>query len=134
MRIYKEFQFEAAHYLPSAADGSPNRRIHGHSFRARVVIDGEPGADTGYVFHFDAIAAAMEDTRDALDHRFLNEVEGLAVPTLERIAVWIWNRLEACVPGLSEVHVMRDSCHEGCIYMGPRSSDGATVQREGSGR
>ena len=45
MRVYKEFFFEAAHLLPSAAPGHPNSRVHGHSFRARVTIDGEPDAD-----------------------------------------------------------------------------------------
>ncbi len=56
MRIYKDFRFEAAHYLPSAPPGHPNSRVHGHSFRARVIIDGAPVADTGYVFHFDELA------------------------------------------------------------------------------
>lgn len=120
MRIYKDFQFEAAHFLPSASPGDPNARIHGHSFRARIVVDGEPDADTGYVFHFDELTAALADTRDALDHRLLNEVDGLAAPTLERIAMWIWNRIANKVPGLAEVHVSRDSCHEGCVYSGPR--------------
>lgn len=119
MRIYKDFTFEAAHFLPSAEPGTPNARIHGHSFRARVVIDGEPDAATGYVFHFDELASALADTQDALDHRLLNEVEGLNAPTLERIAMWIWNRLDNRVPGLAEIHVSRDSCHEGCIYSGP---------------
>jgi 6-pyruvoyltetrahydropterin/6-carboxytetrahydropterin synthase len=119
MRIYKDFQFEAAHFLPGAAPGTPNARIHGHSFRARVVIDGEPNADTGVVFHFDDLAKAIAETQDALDHRMLNEVEGLATPTLERIAVWIWNRLANQVPGLAEIQVSRDSCHEGVIYTGP---------------
>lgn len=119
MRIYKDFLFEAAHFLPSAEPGHPNSRIHGHSFRARIVVDGEPDAETGYIFHFDALTDALADTRDALDHRLLNEVEGLSAPTLERIAIWIWNRLQNQVPGLAEVQVARDSCHEGCIYSGP---------------
>jgi 6-pyruvoyltetrahydropterin/6-carboxytetrahydropterin synthase len=121
MRIYKDFLFEAAHFLPSAEAGTANARIHGHSFRARVVIDGEPGDETGYVFHFDELAKAMAETQDALDHRLLNDVEGLSTPTLERIAMWIWSRLSNRVPGLAEVHVSRDSCHEGCIYQGPTS-------------
>ncbi len=119
MRIYKDFQFEAAHFLPGAAAGTANARIHGHSFRARVVIDGEPNAGTGYVFHFDDLAKAIAETQDALDHRLLNEVDGLSAPTLERIAMWIWNRLANQVPGLSEIQVSRDSCHEGVIYAGP---------------
>lgn len=122
MRIYKDFQFEAAHYLPSAAPGTANARIHGHSFRARVVIDGEPDEATGYVFHFDDLSNAIADAEAALDHRLLNEVDGLAAPTLERIAMWIWNRLENRVPGLAEIHVARDSCQEGCIYTGPRAA------------
>ena len=119
MRIYKDFLFEAAHFLPSAEAGHPNSRIHGHSFRARIVVDGEPDAATGYIFHFGELEAAIRDTEDALDHRLLNEVDGLAAPTLERIAVWIWNRLQNRIPGLAEVQVHRDSCREGCIYTGP---------------
>ena len=125
MRIYKDFTFEAAHFLPSATPGTANARVHGHSFRARVVIDCEPDAETGYVFHFDALKSALAETEDALDHRMLNEVEGLAAPTLERIAMWIWNRLQNRVPGLAEIHVSRDSCAEGCIYAGPKHSPAA---------
>jgi len=120
MRVYKEFFFEAAHLLPSAAPGHPNARVHGHSFRARVTIDGEPDATTGVLLHFDDIEAAVAEARDALDHRFLNDVEELQSPTLERIAIWLWDRLHNRLPGLAEIQVARDSCHEGCIYTGPR--------------
>jgi 6-pyruvoyltetrahydropterin/6-carboxytetrahydropterin synthase len=119
MRIYKEFLFESAHYLPGAAPGTANARVHGHSFRARVSVEGMPDPQTGYVFHFDELADAMADARDALDHRLLNEVEGLEAPTLERIAMWMWNRLQNRVPGLAEIEIARDSCREGCVYSGP---------------
>ena len=122
MRIYKEFRFEAAHFLPTAPVGSPNARVHGHSFRARVTIDGVPRADTGYVFQFDELAQTMAEAQDALDHRLLNEVEGLEAPTLERIAIWLWNRLQNRVPGLAEIEIARDSCGEGAIYNGPAPS------------
>ncbi len=119
MRIYRDFLFEAAHFLPSAPPGHPNSRIHGHSFRARVWIDGEPNAETGVVFHFDDLSSALTDCKDALDHRMLNDVEGLSAPTLERIAMWIWERIDNRVPGLAQIEVHRDSCHEGVIYNGP---------------
>lgn len=122
MRIYKDFRFEAAHFLPSASAGTENARIHGHSFRARVIVEGQPDADTGYVFHFDDLTAAIADTAEALDHRMLNEIDGLAAPTLERIAIWIWSRLANRVPGLTQVEVHRDSCNEGCVYRGPRDA------------
>ena len=122
MRIYKDFHFEAAHYLPSASPGSANSRVHGHSFRARVTLQGEPDPATGYVVHFDDLAAAIKDAQAELDHRLLNEVPGLEAPTLERIAVWLWNRLDNRVLGLAEILIARDSCHEGCVYTGPASS------------
>jgi 6-pyruvoyltetrahydropterin/6-carboxytetrahydropterin synthase len=120
MRIYKEFTFEAAHFLPSAPQDHPNARVHGHSFRVRVTLDGDPDPETGLVMHLEDVETAIEDTREALDHRFLNEVEGLEAPTLERIAVWLWDRLHNRLPGLAEIEVARDSCREGCIYRGPR--------------
>jgi 6-pyruvoyltetrahydropterin/6-carboxytetrahydropterin synthase len=119
MRIYKEFTFEAAHFLPSAPPGHPNSRVHGHSFRVRVTIDGEPDETTGLVMHLDDIEAALADVHEALDHRFLNEVEGLLQPTLERITMWLWDRLHNRLPGLAEIEIARDSCREGCIYRGP---------------
>ena len=103
MRIYKEFYFEAAHFLPSAPAGHPNARVHGHSFRVRVCVDGEPHAETGVVVHFGDLEEAVAEAREALDHRLLNEVEGLAAPTLERIAVWLWDRLHNRLAGLAEI-------------------------------
>lgn len=120
MRIYKEFSFEAAHFLPSAPPGHPNARVHGHSFRVRVTLDGEPDETTGVVMHLDDVESAVADARGALDHRFLNEVDGLSQPTLERISIWLWERLHNRLLGLAEIEVARDSCHEGCVYRGPR--------------
>jgi 6-pyruvoyltetrahydropterin/6-carboxytetrahydropterin synthase len=120
MRIYKEFFFEAAHFLPSAPAGHANARVHGHSFRVRVTLDGEPDDGTGLVMNLEDVEKAIADAREALDHRMLNEVDGLQAPTLERISIWLWDRLHNRLPGLAEIEVARDSCHEGCLYRGPR--------------
>jgi 6-pyruvoyltetrahydropterin/6-carboxytetrahydropterin synthase len=61
----------------------------------------------------------MAEAHEALDHRLLNEVDGLDSPTLEHIAMWLWNRLQNRVPGLAEIEIARDSCNEGCVYIGP---------------
>lgn len=122
MRIYKEFYIEAAHKLPSAPEGHPNSRIHGHSFRVRISIDGEPDPETGLILHFDDMAKALQGLRSDLDHRFLNEIEGLENPTLETLTHWIWNRLSDKLPGLAEIAVSRDTCQEGCIYAGPENN------------
>ena len=118
MRIYKEFTFEAAHFLPSAPPGHPNARVHGHSFRVRVTMDGEPDERPASSCT-STTRGGVADAREALDHRMLNEVEGLSAPTLERITMWLWDRLHNRLPGLAEIEIARDCCHEGCIYRGP---------------
>ena len=42
MLIYRDFTFDAAHVLDGYSEDHPYGRIHGHSFRARVWIQGEP--------------------------------------------------------------------------------------------
>jgi 6-pyruvoyltetrahydropterin/6-carboxytetrahydropterin synthase len=118
IRIWKEFTFEAGHFLPSAPAGHPNARIHGHSFLVRVTMEGEPDPETGLLVDFKEFEAALAGVREKLDHRFLNEIEGLETPTLERIAAWIWGELGTALRGLSEVQVSRPTCGEGCSYRG----------------
>lgn len=126
MRIFKEFLFEAAHFLPFAEKGTANARIHGHSFRCRVTLEGSPDATTGVILHLGKVEDALGEVRSKLDHMFLNEdVEGLELPTLEHLALWIWGQLDAKLPGLYEVSVMRDSCGEGCIYRGSQHGRGS---------
>ncbi len=121
MRIYKEFTFEAAHFLPLAPAGHPNPRLHGHSFLVRVSVDGEPDPETGLIAAFEDFGDQFSGLKDRLDHRVLNEIDGLQTPTLERIAAWIWRELAPVLPGLAEVQVSRPTCREGCIYSGPAS-------------
>ena len=40
VRLSKTFHFEAAHDLPTFPDGHKCRRLHGHSFRVEVVVEG----------------------------------------------------------------------------------------------
>ncbi len=122
MRIYKEFGFEAAHFLPSAPDGHPNSRLHGHSFRAVVWMEGEPDPETGLIREFGSLLEVLNEVKADLDHRCLNEIEGLSVPTLENICVWLWARLSPKLRRLARVEVHRDSCNEGCVYDGPSES------------
>lgn len=118
MQIFKEFTFEAAHRLPNVPDGHKCARLHGHSFRVEVHVRGDVGATSGWVMDFADISAAFQPLRDQLDHFYLNEVEGLANPTSEVLAEWIWERLNPALPSLSRV-VVRETCTSGCIYEGP---------------
>ena len=96
MRIVKSIQFDAAHYLKTdaMADERPYARMHGHSFVLDVEIEGDQAPDTGWVVDFGDVADALDDLRSALDHRLLNEIEGLERPTLENICLWAAARLK----------------------------------------
>lgn len=119
MQIYKEFTFEAAHHLPQAPTGHPNARIHGHSFRVRVTLSGEPDPETGIIVHFGKLDKALSQLKEQLDHHYLNDIDGLETPTLEHIALWIWQKICPQFSGLKQIEVARDTCFEGCIYRGP---------------
>jgi 6-pyruvoyltetrahydropterin/6-carboxytetrahydropterin synthase len=92
--------------------------MHGHSFQAEVAVAGEPDARTGFVVDFADLEAACAGLRKQLDHRVLNEVEGLSSPSLENLCVWIWRRLSAEFPSLARVTVRRDSAGQSCTYTG----------------
>ena len=117
MRIQKSFNFDAAHFLQTAEESErPYARMHGHSFAVDVEIEGEPDPRSGWVADFADIADALDRVRDDLDHRLLNDVEGLERPTLEYICLWIFNRLIPTFPGLCKVSVARPSNGERCTY------------------
>lgn len=119
MRIFIDFNFEAAHHLPhSFPDGHVNQRLHGHSFRVRVSLQGRPDPKTGLIADLGAVKTTVDSAKDALDHRYLNEIAGLELPTHETIAIWLWRRIAPDLPALAEIGIYRDSCGEGCEYQG----------------
>ncbi|MAX06443.1 6-carboxytetrahydropterin synthase QueD [Gammaproteobacteria bacterium] len=117
MRIYKEFTFEAAHRLINVPDEHKCARLHGHSFKVRVSVEGEPGENSGWVMDYAEITAAFKPIRKLLDHHYLNEIKGLENPTSENIARWIWFRLKPGLPELCEIEI-KETCSSGCIYTG----------------
>lgn len=117
MEIWKEFTFEAAHLLPNVPEGHKCRRLHGHSYRVRVHVRGEPDERLGWIVDFADIKAAFRPVLEQLDHRYLNEIEGLENSTTEVIARWIWDRLLPRLPGLCRIEV-GETCTSGCTYEG----------------
>ncbi len=113
----RKFAFEAAHLLPQAPEGHKCRRLHGHSFKVEVVCEGEIDPETGWLLDFAEIKQAFEPLVQRLDHRYLNEIEGLENPTAENIARWIWARLKPPLPLLSQVTVA-ETCTARCEFMG----------------
>lgn len=117
MEIIKSFRFEAAHYLPNLPETHKCRRMHGHSFRFDVHVEGPLDPEFGWVMDFGDISRAVQPIVEELDHYLLNEIPGLENPTSELIAVWIWNRLKPELSGLSRI-VVYETCTARCEYRG----------------
>jgi 6-pyruvoyltetrahydropterin/6-carboxytetrahydropterin synthase len=91
IRVAKEFTFDAAHNLPRYVGKC--ERLHGHTFKVRVVIDAPIDAWTGLAFDFTRLKAVVDErVIKVLDHTYLNEL--IPIPTAECIAVWAWDRLK----------------------------------------
>lgn len=117
VRLTREFGFEAAHHLPRAPEGHKCRRLHGHSFRVEVAVEGEVDPETGWFLDYGVIRQALEPIRQQLDHYCLNDIAGLENPTSENVARWIWERLKPGLPSLARITV-HETCESRCEYEG----------------
>jgi 6-pyruvoyltetrahydropterin/6-carboxytetrahydropterin synthase len=99
-------------------EGHKCARLHGHSFRVMLEVEGPTDADLGWLVDYGEIKRAYEPVREQLDHRYLNEIEGLENPTSEILAEWIFTRVSARLPQLRRVTVA-ETCTTRCIYEGP---------------
>ncbi|MGE0225901.1 MAG: 6-pyruvoyl tetrahydropterin synthase family protein [Acetobacteraceae bacterium] len=112
LETFVEFTFEAAHQIP------PFSTLHGHSFRVMVYLIGERDPVFGWSHNLYDVEPVVEDVKRQLNERYLNDIDGLSVPTLENVAAWIWDRLDGRLSGLDRIVVRRgiDGAGEGCCY------------------
>ena len=121
VELERTFRFEAAHLLPRVPEGHKCRRLHGHSFIVDVAVRGAVDETLGWFLDYADLDHAFEPIRALLDHRYLNDVDGLDNPTSEVLADWIWQRLARELPGLWRV-VVHETCNSRCVYYGPGES------------
>ena len=105
--VYRKSHFNAAHrlYRPDW-DGQKNNDVfgkcnnpnfHGHNYELEVGVTGEVDQVTGYLIDIKKLKTIMkEEVEDYLDHKNLNldipEFKDIN-PTMENIAILIWNKL-----------------------------------------
>jgi len=116
-RLNKDFYFEAAHTLPSLPEGHKCRQMHGHTFHVRITVEGVVDETIGWVYDHKCISDTMKPLIEELDHAYLNDIEGLESPTIERIAAWFWRRLDADLPGLAEITIY-ETPTSSCTFRG----------------
>lgn len=115
--LTKTFDFEAAHWLPTFPEGHKCRRMHGHSFKVDVIVEGDVPPEKGYLMDYGQIKAAITPIQNQLDHYVLNDVEGLSNPTAEMLAKWVYDRLKPTLPMIACVRV-HETCTTEATYRG----------------
>lgn len=116
MKVIREIQWDMGHRIPNHY--SQCRNFHGHRYKAEICVEGdlvriEGISDEGMVIDFgDIKKIATKHIYNALDHGFmvwdkdkilvnffkenpdLKHIIVPFVPTVENIAIWIFNRLD----------------------------------------
>ena len=100
MKITAEFHYDAAHRLPLLPDTHKCSRLHGHTYRLLVTIDG-PVLEDGFVIDFADVKTIIDPLIRSLDHYYLNDIPGLENPTVEVQLEWLRERIQ--LAGLVEL-------------------------------
>ena len=111
--ISKSFYFEAAHRL-NITKNEANKNIHGHSYFVEIfIIDRTNEIDKkGLILDFSIFQNKLALVKKDLDHKFLNDINGLENPTLENIGAYIYKKLKKIDLNLYKIIVKRKSCGE----------------------
>jgi len=112
--LSQRFYFEAAHTLQRDFEAAGSLRIHGHTYHAEVAVCGQPSAASGMVVDLAILRQKIAEVRDILDHRLLDDVEGLETGTLENLCGFIWRQVNASLGNVSRVTVSRKASGDCC--------------------
>ncbi|MES2888626.1 MAG: 6-carboxytetrahydropterin synthase [Pseudomonadota bacterium] len=114
--VTQRFFFEAAHTLRRDIEAPASLRVHGHTYCAEVAVAGPLQAGSAMVVDLGRLRERIAVLRERLDHRLLDEVDGLGTPTLENLCNFIARELDLSdLPGrLTRVRVWREQLGDGC--------------------
>ena len=118
MVISKKVEFSASHICRSPLlSDAENERVygpaanpfgHGHNYVVEVAVEGDPDPVTGMILDLKRLKEILDDkVLEVYDHRLLNrEVSPFdrVVPTVENIAIDIWNRV---APNITSINAGR---------------------------
>jgi len=110
------FSFEAAHRLSTQGERPDYERVHGHSFVVTFVLAGTTLTDGKWLCDFGTVRGVCDTIHEKLDHRILNDIDGLEIPTLENLAAWIHQAASVELPLLAKVIIERPTLGEKVSY------------------
>ena len=114
--ITKQFTFEAAHYFPNMPEGHIYKKIHGHSFVVEVTFYGKKNKESQWVTDFDELTKSLNEIKKKLDHKCINDIKEIGLPSLENISSWIGKQLKKKYSNVRSIKLSRPSCGEYCLY------------------
>lgn len=117
MQVFKQFTFDSAHFLPHVPDGHKCKNMHGHTYRLVVYLEGPLKEKLDWVEDFAEVKRVVNPIVKRLDHKVINDLEGLENPTCERIAVWIWDEIKPHLPLLEKIELF-ETPTSGVVYKG----------------
>lgn len=103
--LKQHFHIESARFLTRLPKNHPCGQMHGHSFRITLRFIGEQDPNFGWVLDYNEISEKIRPLLAQLDHRVLNEIEGLENPTSENLAAWVFAKSHALLPKLVQVTI-----------------------------
>lgn len=112
--VSQRFFFDAAHTLKRDIEAEGSRRVHGHTYHAEVWLQGERDPATGMVIDLGHLRRRLDLVREQLDHHLLDDVAGLAPPTLENLCLFIANAMGDLRAKLARVRVWREALGDSC--------------------
>jgi 6-pyruvoyltetrahydropterin/6-carboxytetrahydropterin synthase len=122
--ILRTFRIEAAHRLPHVPAEHKCARLHGHSFKITLHVDGPVDETLGWVIDFADIDAAFQPLFKQLDHHYLNEIEGLENPTSELLGRWVLERVQLPAPARLSAVSVAETCTAKCtVHAGPHGDE-----------
>ena len=118
MQVFRQFRFHSARHLPNLKDNHICKQMHGHTFNLTIYVVGKINSNTGFVMDFyDIDTIVNENVINLIDHKLLNDIDGLKNPTSEILCRWIWKRLDKNILGLSKI-ILSEDHGTGIIYTG----------------
>ena len=90
--VTRRYSFEAGHWLPKVAIDHKCKRPHGHNYEIEVSVVGSTD-EVGFVIDFWDLDKVVDPIVAIVDHRMLNEIQGLENPTAENIGRWFFKKI-----------------------------------------
>jgi 6-pyruvoyltetrahydropterin/6-carboxytetrahydropterin synthase len=117
MILFRQFTFDSAHFLPNVPEGHKCKEVHGHTYRMVIYMEDTIKKNEGWVMDFAEVKKVIYPILEVVDHKLLNNIEGLENPTCELIAVWLWNKIKPQLPILTKIE-LHETPTSGVIYEG----------------